>query len=165
MSQLIIDAAGLDVGGATPILIGGDKSAGIRCAVGDFGVKDGLLDSKIFVFDTTVSNIAGDAHINLKDETIKARIRAEPKQPSVTAHTAIIIDGQLKHPSIGIDPVEPVERGAAAAVLSVFLTPLAAIIPFIELGLGEDSDCNGLIAEARKHAAEQPTTAATHPAP
>ena len=65
----------------------------------------------------------------------------------------------MKDPAIGIQPIPLAGKGAAAAVLGVLLTPVAAIIPFIELGLGEDSDCSGLIAQARsKSGAPTPAT-------
>ena len=155
ISQLLVDAAGLDVGRAAPILLGKDKATNIRCAVGDFDVNNGNLQSKVFVFDTTISHIAGAARINLKNETIDARIEAEPKNISITAHAPIVLVGPLKHPSIELDVKEASGRAAGAALLSVFLTPLAAVIPFIEAGLGKDSDCAALIGEARSH--EMPT--------
>ncbi|MGZ5031067.1 MAG: AsmA family protein, partial [Methylobacter sp.] len=99
----------------------------------------------------------GKAQINLKDETINAKVEAHPKDFSVgSARTPITVTGQLKKPTIGLDPKELTARVASAAVLGVFLTPMAAIIPFIELGLGKDSDCKGLIDQARKHAEAQP---------
>jgi uncharacterized protein involved in outer membrane biogenesis len=159
MSQLIVDAAGLDVGGAATDLLGSDKSAGIRCAVLDFPVTQGILDSKIFVIDTTISTIGGHARIDLRNETIDGKIETEPKSPTITAHAPILISGDLKHPSIGLDPKEAAARGVAAGVLSVFLTPLAGIIPFIETGLGTDSDCNGLVGQARAHMQAVPTEA------
>jgi uncharacterized protein involved in outer membrane biogenesis len=165
ISQLIVDAAGLDIGRAAPVLIGSDKSTPIRCGVADFPVTDGILNSKIFVIDTGISNIGGDVHVNLKDETIHATIKAEPKEPSVTVHAGITVSGSLKHPAIGLDAQETAERGAAAAVLSVFLTPLAAVIPFIEIGVGKDSDCKGLISQVDMLEKSVPVTqpAATTP--
>jgi uncharacterized protein involved in outer membrane biogenesis len=157
ISLLIVEAAGLDLGEATPLLLGKDKSTDIRCVIGDFKVEDGLLTSEIFVFDTTDSNIEGNARINLKDETIDAKVETHPKDFSIgSARTPITVTGQLKKPTIGLDPKELAARVASAAVLGAFLTPVAAIIPFIELGLGEDSDCKGLIEQARKHAEAQP---------
>jgi uncharacterized protein involved in outer membrane biogenesis len=156
MSELLVDAAGLDIGNATPLLLGSDKAAAIRCAVMDFPVADGLLNSKIFVIDTSISTIGGHARVNLKDETIDAEIEAEPKSPTITAHAPILVNGPLKHPSIGLDPKEAAARGTAAGVISVFLTPLAAIIPFIETGVGKDSDCSGLIDQARAHMQTEP---------
>ncbi len=152
ISQLLVDAAGLDIGKAAPILLGNDKATAIRCAVADFGVTNGLLESKVFVFDTTISNIAGTAHVNLKDESIDVKIEAEPKSPTITAHAPIIVTGVLKHPSVSVDLKETTGRAAGAAILSVFLTPIAAIIPFIETGVGKDSDCGALIAQAKGQA-------------
>ncbi|MGZ4955725.1 MAG: AsmA family protein [Methylobacter sp.] len=152
ISLLIIEGAGLDFGQAAPLLLGKDKSTDIRCAIGDFKVDNGLLQSEIFVFDTTDSNIVGNARINLKDETIDAKVEAHPKDFSIgSARTPITVTGRLKHPTFGLDPKQLAVRTTSAVVLGAFLTPLAAIIPFIELGLGEDSDCRGLIQQARSH--------------
>ncbi|MDD5580969.1 MAG: AsmA family protein [Methylobacter sp.] len=157
ISLLIIEGAGLDIGQATPLLLGKDKSTDIRCAIGDFKVDNGLLNSDIFVFDTTDSNIEGTARINLKDETLNVKVEAHPKDFSIgSARTPITVTGRLKNPAIGLDPKELAARTAGAVVLGAFLTPLAAIIPFIELGLGEDSDCRELIQQARSHSGPQP---------
>jgi uncharacterized protein involved in outer membrane biogenesis len=153
ISLLIIEAAGLDVAQAAPLLLDQDKTTHIRCAIGDFKVTDGILHSETFVFDTNDTNVTGTARINLKDETINAVIKAHPKDTSpLAARTPITISGRMKNPSIGVSPGELAGRGAAAAILGTILTPVAAIIPFIELGLGEDSDCRGLIAQARAKA-------------
>lgn len=157
ISLLIVEAAGLDLGQAAPLLLGKEKSTDIRCAIGDFKVDNGLLNSEIFVFDTTDSNINGNASINLKDETINAKVESHPKDFSIgSARTPITVTGSLKKPTFGLDPKELAARTASAVVLGAFLTPLAAIIPFIELGLGEDSDCRGLIEQARSHAGTPP---------
>lgn len=159
ISLLIIEGAGLDMGEATPLLLGKDKSTDIRCAVTDFKVDNGLLTSEIFVFDTSDSNIAGNARINLKDETIDTEIEVHPKDFSApTARTPITVTGRLKHPDIGLDPKEIGARTAGAVLLGTFLTPLAAIIPFIELGLGENSDCGALIRQARTSGAKPPSS-------
>jgi hypothetical protein len=41
-------------------------------------------------------------------------------------------------------------RVGAAVVLGVLATPLAALIPLIETGPGEDSDCKALIASVKQ---------------
>jgi len=58
------------------------------------------------------------------------------------------LSGPLKKPRVGIEPSGLAARAGGAAVLAL-LNPLAAIIPFIEMGGGEDSDCRGLIQEVR----------------
>jgi hypothetical protein len=60
-----------------------------------------------------------------------------------------LIKGTLSKPQVGVDPSQAIARGAAAAVLGVLLTPLAALLPMIDLGLGKDSPCHELIREAQ----------------
>lgn len=62
------------------------------------------------------------------------------------------MSGALKDPDISIDVAETGLRGAAAVVLGTVLTPVAAVIPYVEMGLEEDSDCAALIALARQDA-------------
>ncbi len=150
ISLLLMEASNLDLAEATPLFLGEDKSTEIRCGVADFKVKNGLLVSNIFVLDTTDTNLQGDAKINLKNESLDIRLDAQPKDPSILSlQGPIVIGGQMKDPSIGV-PVETGARGAVAAVLGTLLTPIAAVIPFIETGSGEDSNCNALVAHARK---------------
>ena len=154
ISLVIIEAAGIDVGELAPLLLGEDKNTRIRCMVGDFGVKDGLLTSNIFVFDTTDTNIQGDATINLKNEAMDIRAEAHPKDQSLLSlRTPLTVKGTMKKPSIGIDPTNLAAKGGIAAALGVIFPPLA-IIPFIELGTGEDSDCRDLIAQAKANGAK-----------
>lgn len=149
MSLLLIEAAGIDVAEFAVRLLGEDKTTRVRCGIGDFTVRDGLLRSDIFVFDTVDTNIEGDAVINLERETINARIEAHPKDPSpLAARTPLTLSGPLKNPNVGVEPTGLAARAGGAAVLSL-LNPLAAIIPFIEPGGGEDTDCRGLIREVR----------------
>ncbi len=154
ISLLIIEASGLDIAESTALLLDHDKTTHIRCAVGDFDVTKGVLNSDTFILDTNDTNVQGKARIDLREETINAQIKAHPKDPSLlAARTPITISGPLKKPSIGLSPGELGGRGAVAAILGTVLTPVAAIIPFIELGMGKDSDCKGLIAQTQKPAA------------
>ncbi|QWF71882.1 AsmA family protein [Methylomonas paludis] len=157
ISLLIVDAAGLNLGQAIPLLLGKDQSTDIRCAIADFQVKNGLLNSDVFVLDTTDSNIAGAMHINLKDEVLAAKVEAHPKDFSLlSARTPIIVSGTLKKPAIGLDPEALALRSSSAVALGVLLSPVAAIIPFIELGLGKDSDCRELIQHALAYSEAKP---------
>lgn len=147
-SRLFMELAGIDVAESVP-LFGSDNAVEIRCIVADFGAKNGTLTSKAFVIDTSDTLVDADATIDLKTEALNIRALAHPKDPSPFAgRTPITVGGTFADPSVGIDPSGLIARGAAAVALGVLLTPLAAIIPFIELGLGEDSDCGGLLARA-----------------
>ena len=149
-SRLFIELSGIDVAEAIP-LFSSDKPVEIRCAVADFDAKDGMLTSRALVFDTSDTLVDADATVNLKTEALNVKAMAHPKDPSpLVGRTPITVGGTFANPSVGIDPSGLIARGAAAVALGVLLTPLAAIIPFVELGLGEDSDCGGLLAAAGK---------------
>ena len=149
ISQLLIEASDLDIAQAVPLFLGKDKATKIRCGVTDFGVEDGILTSKVVVLDTHDSLLVGNVSINLKRETINAKLDAKPKDSSIFALQApIVLSGQLKSPSIGLDVKKVGNRGAAAVVLGTLLTPFAAILPFIERSDAENVDCRALLKNA-----------------
>jgi uncharacterized protein involved in outer membrane biogenesis len=151
VSALMLDAASVDIAKALVSLLGTDKPTPLRCFVADFVAQKGVLTSQTFILDTERSLVEGEAKIRFADEGLDLRIVGHPKKPSpMVATTPITIGGTMKGPRIGIDPTGVAIRGAVAAALGVLFPP-AAIIPFIELGLGEDSDCNGLIRQAQTH--------------
>lgn len=151
ISQLLIEASDLDIAQAIPLFIGKDKSTTIRCGVADFDVKDGILTSKVVVLDTHDSLLVGNVGINMKRETINAKLDAKPKDSSIfSVQVPIVLSGQLKSPSIGLDGKKTGNRGVAAVVLGSLLTPFAAILPFIERSDTENADCRALISNAQK---------------
>ncbi len=83
ISKLMLDIIGLDGARILKLLIAGDKNANIRCAVSDFDIKKGIMTSKVFVIDTTETNIIGGGWISLVDETIHLKISPQPKHISV----------------------------------------------------------------------------------
>ncbi|GGY70109.1 hypothetical protein GCM10011613_13140 [Cellvibrio zantedeschiae] len=151
ISQLLIEASDLDIAQALPLFLGKDNSTRIRCGVTDFDVKDGLLTSKVVVLDTNDSLLTGKVSINMKKETISARLDAKPKDSSIfSAQIPITLSGQLKSPAVGLDGKKVGSKGTAAAILSGILAPFAAILPFIEIGDAENADCRALITNARR---------------
>lgn len=151
ISLLLIEASDLDIAQALPLFLGKDKSTKIRCGVTDFDVKDGILTSKVVVLDTHDSLLMGNVKINLKHELISAKLDAKPKDSSIfSAQTPITLSGQFTSPSVGLDKEKIAKKGAVAVILSSLLSPLAAIIPFIEKGDAKNADCRALISNAQK---------------
>jgi hypothetical protein len=148
ISALLVDLAGLDFGNSVLSLLGLPDRAPVRCMIVDAGLTKGDLQTRTFLVDTTEANVVGKGHIDLAKEQVDYQLTTDPKHFSVGAIPAPIdIKGALKSPGIGPDPTVLAERGGAAAVLGVLLTPLGALIPTIQLGLGEDSDCKSLLAD------------------
>jgi uncharacterized protein involved in outer membrane biogenesis len=170
ISALLIEIAGLDVteslGFATGIKTKAKNTHNIRCMVIDADLKGGVLGTKALVFDTTDTNILGRAKIDFHNEALDARIEPHPKDVSILSFRAPInVGGTLKHPTIRPDPLWTGGRIAASVLLGVLATPLAALIPTIDLGLGEDANCGALIADAKAAAAPPPPKPARAPAP
>lgn len=146
LSAILVDLAGLDLGNAVLSALGIPRRADLRCMIADFGLKDGQVDTRTLLVDTSEANIIGSGAIDLGNERIDYKLKTEPKHFNIGSLPApIVIKGPLKSPGIGPKYKPLAIRGAAAAVLGVVATPLAALIPTIQLGLGEDNDCVALL--------------------
>lgn len=149
INLVLAEIAGLDIAETMGLLLGDKhKTVPIRRAVTDFDVTQGVLLNRTLVFDTTDTNISGSGSVSLRDEGLDLVIRPHPKDISVLSVRApILIQGSFKKPRVLPDPGTLAARIGAATALGVILTPLAALIPLIETGLGKDSDCRTLVAE------------------
>ncbi|MFV3129914.1 AsmA family protein [Niveispirillum sp. KHB5.9] len=157
ISHLLVEVAGLDAAEAIGRLIGGDEPIAVRCMVADFGVTKGDMRSRTLVMDTTDTNIGGRLQLDLSKERLDGRLRPKPKDFSpLTARVPILIGGTLKNPQVGVDGGRLAGKGAAAVALGALLTPLAAIIPFLDAGGGEDSPCRTLVGQAWKEQVKKP---------
>jgi AsmA family protein len=145
--------AALDTGFLQALAIvlgdGEPEPMAIRCLVAGFDIEDGLMTATTAVLDTEETLIRGEGAIDLGEETLTLRIQGRPKDPGI-GHTrvAVAISGQLASPSVDVDASEVIIRGALALGAAALVGPLAAILPFIDLGLSEESDCLQWVTEA-----------------
>lgn len=164
ISALLVNLAGLDIGNSILSALGLPQQTGIRCMVSDFALEEGTLKTRSFYLDTEDANIIGKGTIDLDAETLNYQIATEPKKPSIGALPAPInITGRLKDPSVGPDPETLAARAGASTILGVLLTPLAALLPTIQFGLGEDNDCTQSIARITKESEALPSLPAGTP--
>lgn len=147
ISNLLMELAGIDIYESLKFLIGKDHKVPIRCAFGDFGVKDGLMTSRALAFDTTDTIIVGEGTVNLRDETLDLLLKPRPKDRSIlTLRSPLVVDGTFKDPSFRPDLKRLGLRGAIAVALGS-IAPPAALLATIDLGGGEDSGCGGPYAK------------------
>lgn len=157
ISALIVDLAGLDFGNALLSAIGVPSRTKLRCMVADVDLKKGQASAKTFLVDTTEANIVVTGGANLANETLDMQLKTHPKSLNLLALRAPIdIDGTFKNPKVFPDTGELVKRGGAAVALGVLFTPLAALIPTLQLGLGEDTDCGSVLADVQASPAKAP---------
>jgi AsmA family protein len=152
ISALLMELAGLEVADALGVAVT-DKNAKykIRCMVADSDLHAGVATLKTLVFDTTDTTLIGTGALDFRDESLKVKVEAHPKDPSIlTFHAPVDVGGTLKHPTAIPDPAATSGRVAAMVGLGILLPGIGALIPTIELGLGKDSDCAGMIAAAKR---------------
>jgi uncharacterized protein involved in outer membrane biogenesis len=153
--QAFAELLGINVASALGLLLTKDQSqTEMRCAVADFSTKDGVMALRQFVFDTPVVMATGEGTVDLKNEQIDLAITGHPKKPQlIRLRAPITIKGPLDHPSIGVDPRSAIVQGGIAAGVALVLSPLAAILPFVDPGLGKDADCGALLTQAKAQGA------------
>jgi AsmA family protein len=147
ISNLLVELAGLDIAEAVKFLVTDDRKIPIRCAFGDFAVKDGVMSTRALAFDTTDTIIVGEGDISLREETLDLRLRPRPKDRSLLSlRSPLIVGGTFKDPSFRPDLARVGLRGAIAMALGS-IAPPAALLATLELGPGEDSQCGGKYAK------------------
>lgn len=152
--EAFAELLGINVTKGLGLLLAKDQSkVGMRCAVAHFQAKDGVLTANHIVFDTEPVLGTGKGTINLRTEKIDFRIVGQAKEPRLIRVMApITIKGPIKGPKIGVEAGTAVAQGGIAALLTA-VTPLAVILPFIDLGLAKDASCGALIAESGRQGA------------
>lgn len=141
ISNLLMEYGGLDIAESLKFLIGKDRTIPIRCAFGDFDVRDGLMTSRSLAFDTTDTVILGDGSISLRDERLDMRLKPLPKDRSFVALRAPLkLSGTFKDPSFKPDMKRVTLRVVAAALLAT-IAPPAALLATFESGPGKDIVC------------------------
>ena len=148
--QAFAELLGINVGRGLMLLLNNDqKQTELRCAVADFQVKGGVARARNVVIDTGVVLTHGSGTVNLGDERIDLLLDGQTKKPRLLRVWApITVTGPIVAPKPGVRAGKAVAQGGVAVALGALLSPLAAILPFVDPGLGKDADCAALIAGA-----------------
>ena len=140
LSHLLTEVAGLDVAQALGVAIRGDRSLPLRCARVDAQVQRGVLVPGFAVIDSADTTFKLNGQIDLRDETLALRLVAVPKDFSpLSLRSPITISGTLDKPAVAIDARRLGVRTVAALALAA-VAPVAALIPFVEVGSPPASD-------------------------
>jgi uncharacterized protein involved in outer membrane biogenesis len=149
VSNLLVELGGLDVAESLRILATRDVQVKLRCAVADLALKDGVATPQALIIDTTDTVVEGKGTINFKSEELDLVTSPAPKDPSpFVLRSPITIRGTLKDPVVR-PKAGPIAARAGAALLLGAVNPLLALLPFIETGPGEDSDCGQLMKNVK----------------
>ena len=161
LSQLAIEAAGIDIAQALGVVVRGDKDIPVQCALVDLQAENGVFKPRAAVVETPDSNIWVDGTVSLRNEALDLRAVVSPKDFSpLTLRTPVRVTGTFNDPAVALEK-GPLARKAAAAVLLSLLHPVAALVPLLDPGSDDERDaCADLLARARK-ASQAPVPAPT----
>lgn len=149
VSKLLLEEMGLNIANVILTRLVGDKQVKLNCMATDFGVTNGLMQTQSFIIDTDDAILDVSGNINLAQEQLDLTIRPNSKGLRVLSLRApLYVRGSFKQPSVSVDKGVLAMRAGSAIALAV-LAPVAALIPLIKTGPGENSECAKLLAEAR----------------
>lgn len=134
ISHLVVEAAGLDIAQSIGLLLSGDHSIPMQCAAMGWQAKKGVLTPEVAIIDTPVTTVYIHGNMDLGEEQFNLKLQANPKNFSpFTVRSPILVTGPFVNPDVSISP-GPIAARVAGGVLLALVTPLAAILPFLDPG-------------------------------
>lgn len=149
VSKLFLEQIGLNIGSIVVTQLFGDRQVKIHCAIADFAVENGVLRTRAFVVDTEEARIYMTGDVNLAREQLALRIHPESKGVRlISLRSPLYLNGPFKQPEVGVDKGMLALKAGSAVALGVLAPVAAALIPLVNLGSGEESECGSLLAQA-----------------
>ncbi len=152
MRAAFAELTGINVASGLGLLLSKkDENTDIRCGVANFRADNGDLKATTLLIDTTQVLITGGGDLNLGTEVLDMSIRGQPKKVRlVRLRSPIEIHGSLSHPRIALQTGNLVGQAGGAIALGTLLTPVAALLAFVDPGLAKDANCAGLIGQVER---------------
>ncbi len=152
MREAFAELTGIDLSrGLGLILTKNQQNTDVRCGVANFKAGGGDLKATALLIDTTNVLVTGQGHIDLRTEALDLSLRGQPKEARLLRlRTPITLRGSLLQPKIGVQAGKLAAQTGGAIALSVLLTPVAAVLAFVDGGLAKDANCAALIGQAEQ---------------
>ena len=149
VSQFMLELAGLNLANAVFVKIFGDKQVQLNCLASDFAVTNGHADVRRFVLDTDSAVVNVTGNVNLAHETLDLDVRPRTKGARIiTLRTPLYAKGTFKNPDVGPQKGPLALKAGAAVALATVVTPLAALLPLVNVDKAPDTDCAAVMAQA-----------------
>jgi uncharacterized protein involved in outer membrane biogenesis len=151
----LAELAGVDVIKGLGLLFAkNEATTPIRCGVLHMSARGGVMNADRLVVDTGPVLIDGNATINLDTEHLMFRLKGHPKKFQLLRLLApITVSGPMLAPKVGIEKGPAIAQGGVALALASVLSPVAALLPFVDAGLAKDANCTGLVSQEKANGA------------
>lgn len=128
----------------------------INCGLIAFTVRDGIAAADPILIDTRKNVILGRGGFSFKNEALDLRLRADGKRFSLfSGQSPVGIGGYFAQPSLDVISPQLLARGGAAVGLGAAVSPLAAVLAFVDIGDAKSAACGPVLSGA--HASAQRT--------
>lgn len=152
LDLLAVELLGLDAGEALIAAVSNAEQVPLLCTYVKAVADSGLITMEHFYINTVDTSITGGGTINLATEQLDLTISPHAKDFSLLAgDTPVALKGSLGDANVEILRASLIAKGAAS-VVSAFIAPPLAILPWIELGTGENvgPGCQQALQEYRE---------------
>jgi len=137
LNARLVEMAGLDAGEALLLSLKQGQTVDVNCAYISAKATDGVLAIDTGLIDTTDTTFALDGTVHFGNERIDMRLLAHPKDVSLfSVRAPLILEGTFWNPDFHPAWTGLLARGAAALALGA-VAPPAALLAFVEPGMGE----------------------------
>lgn len=142
ISHLLVELSGIDLAESLGLVVGGDDMLAVRCAVTRVTLVDGVVRPEVAVIDTPDTTVLVGGEASLAKEQLDLKLTAKPKDATLVAlRGPVHLEGSFAKPDVKLSKGPMALRlGAAAALAAV--TPLAALLPLIDLGEPQRAVCS-----------------------
>lgn len=150
VSKFVLELAGLNVANAVFVKVFGDKQIQMNCLAAEAAVRSGRANVQRFVLDTDEAVVDVNGYVDLAKEELNLDVRPKTKGTRIfSLRTPLYAKGTFANPDVG--PYKgPLALKAGAAVALATVSPLAAVLPLVNVTKVPDTDCASAIREAEK---------------
>lgn len=149
VSHLLVELAGIDLAESLGLLVTGDRSLPLRCAVTQLSLRNGRALPQAALVDTRDTTLVINGEVSLAEETLALVVTAQPHDMSpVALRTPLRIDGSFAQPRVRLDKGRIALRLAGAGALALVLPP-AALLALVDFGEDDRQRCGEAIQDAR----------------
>lgn len=142
VSHFLLEAAGLNIANMVFLKLFGDQQIILQCLVAELRVDDGMMRTRTFILETDDAVVTVDGTINLASEEMNLDIHPDNKSLRIfTLRSPLYVRGTFKDPDVGVQKGPLATRAGAAAALGIIATPLAALLPLLNLGTDDTTTC------------------------
>lgn len=152
ISRSLMEIAGLNVGNYVVSKLFGDDEVQINCGAADLDIKNGLMRTNAFLFDTENALVSIDGTANFKTEALDLDITPKSKGFRIfSLRSPLYVKGTFKNPDAGVQVIPLAARGAGMVALGALLTPVAGVLALIAPSAGDDGNqCGAMLEQLKK---------------